>query len=254
MDPIVRDARRRLVETLRDAFERDERVRALWEAGSAAFDREDEWSDVDLYALVRDGELSDVLDLAEEALRTLGPIDLRWEPAGGAFARTAQRFLRVATFRPTLFVDLLTVESGGLAPLLERELHGEPRVLFDRDGVVVAASCDAEAVARNAERMRRDLDAAWPLFLVLVEKELGRGNLLGALGFWHGAVLPRLHRRLRLERCPARATFGAHYARVDLGDELADELEALALVASADDLRARIARADALHRRASGAA
>ena len=55
-------------------------VHAFWEAGATAFNRIDEWSDIDLYIVVDDAAaVSETFLIVEKTLTALSPIRLRHE-------------------------------------------------------------------------------------------------------------------------------------------------------------------------------
>jgi hypothetical protein len=64
---------------LRERLHACENVLAMWEAGSAAFGRADERSDLDIGVLARGGSLQAVWQAVEAALDDLGGFSIRWE-------------------------------------------------------------------------------------------------------------------------------------------------------------------------------
>ena len=67
-----------IIEAVRARTEPEPWVLALYEAGSAAFGREDAWSDVDLALAVEDGRVDDGFAAIEGALEALAGIEARW--------------------------------------------------------------------------------------------------------------------------------------------------------------------------------
>lgn len=65
-----------VIDALHARFKDDPLVFALWLEGSDAFDRVDEYSDVDVVMDVEDGHEEATLSHVEDALRTLGDLDL----------------------------------------------------------------------------------------------------------------------------------------------------------------------------------
>src|SRR2546428_8870589 len=54
-------------------------VHAFWEAGAAAFNRVDEWSDIDLYIVVDDTAVPQTFEIVEKTLSGQSPIRLKHE-------------------------------------------------------------------------------------------------------------------------------------------------------------------------------
>src|SRR5262245_6727413 len=121
-----------IIEAVRTALEPRPDVLSLFEAGSAAFDRVDEWSDVDLAIDVVDGAEDAVWTALEAALAALASIETRWIVEAGLFPAMPQRFYRLAGFPDTLVVDVSLRPTRSKDLLTEVELHGEPRTLFDK--------------------------------------------------------------------------------------------------------------------------
>ena len=68
-----------ITQTLRAALEPQRFVLAAWLGGSAAFDRVDAWSDIDLQVLCEDGRSAEIFARVEAALSSLSPISLVYE-------------------------------------------------------------------------------------------------------------------------------------------------------------------------------
>src|SRR5436853_3468085 len=96
-----------IVQALTEALEPLSYVHAFWEAGAAAFNRIDEWSDIDLYIVVEDAvAVSEAFIIVEKTLTALSPIQIKhevsWPPASGVF----QKFYRLEGTSEFLLVDL----------------------------------------------------------------------------------------------------------------------------------------------------
>ena len=77
------------------------------------------------------------------------------------------------------------------------------------------------------------------LFQSLVAKELRRGRLLDALGFYQGLTLRPLVQLLGMQHRPLTWDFGLRYLHDDLPAATAARLADLHLVADLDDLAAK---------------
>ena len=78
-----------IVQTLADSLELLVYVHAFWEGGAAAFDRIDEWSDIDLYLVVDDKNVNEMFLTVEKILNSLSSIKQKYEvlhpPSSGLF-------------------------------------------------------------------------------------------------------------------------------------------------------------------------
>jgi hypothetical protein len=243
-EPIDLD-RHAILSALYDALEPLAWVVALWEAGSAAWQREDRWSDLDVQILVDDDRVSNAICAVEETLAALSPIEIRFEAPKPTWHGHDQVFYRLRDAGEFRLVDLAVMRRSSPHQLAERERHGERRILFDKTGEARPVSLDrARHDARVAERLAQ-LRLAFPLFQSLVKKELLRGNPLGALAFYHSHTLQPLLTLLRIRHCPERFDFGPRYAAIDLPPECVRELRSLWFVGDVDEIESRRSAAEA---------
>jgi hypothetical protein len=220
---------------------------AAFEGGSAATGRLDAYSDIDL-CVVADASLNDALFAAlEEALQAIGAINHVWNVADAPWPGFAQKFYFLDGSPPFFAVDCSLVVPDTGRMFLEVERHGAAQVLFDPKQWIAPQHMDR--AVHEARRMRRLAQnrAAWPVYRMLIDKELARGRPLDAFGFYQ-ALLRMLVELAGMLHRPDRFDFGWRYLHHDLPPELQATLTDLAYVADRDALAARLPRADALHR------
>ncbi len=229
--------RSQLASVLQQALQRLDTVDAAWEGGSAAFDSEDEWSDVDAVAVVADDALEATFAAVEAALAALSPITLRYDPPGSA--GFAQRFYRLRDAGEFLVVDLVLIRRSDPLLFREVELHGHGRAWFDRRGVLVESHLDAASDAEQARARVPLLAASFAMFQHIVTKERLRGRATDALVFYHAMTWRPLIEALRLLHCPQRRIFGPRYLARDLPADTCRRVEALGFVSNLEDLAAK---------------
>jgi len=235
-----------LIEALR-AFGGDARLHAAFEGGSVATGRADAYSDIDL-CVVADSSLNEVLFAAiETALQAIAPFDHVWTVADPPWPGFAQKFYLLSGAPRFFAVDCSLMEPATGLQFLEVERHGTPSVLLDPHGWITPRSLDR--TGHDARRLRRLAQnrAAWPVYRMLVEKEIARGRALDAFGFYQ-ALLRMLVEAAGLLHRPDRFDFGWRYLHHDLPPALQQQLQSLAYVGRLDDLLSRLPQADALHR------
>jgi predicted nucleotidyltransferase len=235
-----------IIAALRAALEPLPEVLAFWEAGSTAFGRADEWSDLDLHVLADDERVEAVLGVVEEALAAAGGgIELRHRVPEPTWHGHAQVFYRLAGAAPHLVIDLVVMRRSLPERFLDEERNGVPAVVFDRSGEIAPTRLDrplfaAEVAGRlSAQRERFDL------FQPFVTKEVARGNALGAVAALHAFTLRPLVEVLGMRHCPERYDYGAHYATLDFPADVVRRLTPLFYPASTADVEAVRAAAEA---------
>lgn len=238
-------SREAIIEALRRVLEPLDHVHAFWEAGAAAFDRVDAWSDIDLMVDVDDARADEVLALCEQTLAALSLIELKLAVPQPAWHGHAQAFYRLQDAGPFLVVDLCVVRHTNPLKFLEPEVHGRARVLFDKTGVVAAAPpLDPAKLAEQLRARRETLRVTFDLFQSLTLKELPRRNHIEAVVFYYGYTLRPLVEALRLRHCPARHNFHTRYVYYDLPQDVVNRLEPFFFVADPDDLARKRAAAE----------
>lgn len=235
--------RERILQSLETVLAPLEFVHAMWQGGAAAFDRVDEWSDIDLVLVVEDDQVETALLAVERALGEVAPIEhqlLFPNPHSHT-----QKFYRLEGSSPFLLIDLSIIPHSNPVKYREREIHGQPYVHFDKRGVSepLAPDAAAEADARQARLAR--LRTLVEMFQIFPQKELRRGNPVEALMFYHAFTLRPLVEVLRLRHAPAHHAFHSRYLYYDLPAEIVARLERLFFVPDGQQIEAYQAEANA---------
>jgi predicted nucleotidyltransferase len=224
----MRIDRPQLIATLRRALEAEPAVAAAWEGGSAAFDRDDDLSDIDAIAVADDDAIAGVFARVEQALDRLSPIELRVAmPADPGYA---QRFYRLRDAGEFLIVDLVLLRAGQPLQFRDQELHGRGRVWFDRQGLLAEAHLDPAAEGAAARERIPALRASFEMFQHLAMKERLRGHGSDALAFYTAWTLRPLVEALRLLHAPHTRVFGLRYLARDLPGEVVQRVESLSFI------------------------
>ena len=238
--------RERIFAAVLPALQRDATVRACWEGGSIALGRADEFSDIDLYVVGDAAHHQPILESFERALTSAAPIAHVWAIDPPAFAGVSQRIYLLEGAPRFFAVDCAVVTVAGAAQFLERERHGEARVLFDRDGTARASSLDHPPHDARLRQRLAQIRASWPVYRALVEKELARGHSLDAIGFYFGGLLRPLVELLGMRYRAERFDYGWRYLHQDLPAELQQRLEGFACLDAPARISANLPAMDRL--------
>jgi hypothetical protein len=228
--------KKEIIHALCDALEPLEYTHALWEGGAAAFQRVDEWSDLDLLIDVDDEYVSDTLQVIEATLEKLSPIELKYEVPQPSWHGHAQVFYRLQNTSKYLILDLTVIRHSHPNKFLQPELHGQVVIYFDKSNVALAPLLDHQELATRLKGRLSALKITFELFQILTLKELNRGNLIEALNFYHNFTLRPLVEVLRIPHEPTRHGFYTRYIYYDLPSEIIQKLERLFFVTDGDDL------------------
>jgi hypothetical protein len=219
-------------------------VHAMWEGGAAAFNRLDEWSDIDLQFDVADDRVEDSLCAVEQIVETLSPSYRKYRvpqlPWDGLF----QVFYQLQNASPYLLLDIVVMQHSAQEKLLQTEIHGKAVFYFDKNGVSQIPPFDwVDWKSQLRERVAA-LKITFPMFQTMVTKEIFRGNKLDALGFYHSCTLRPLIEILRILYKPARYNFYTRYVYNDMPPEVAGKLEILFFVTGMEDIQIKRQQAE----------
>lgn len=235
--------RRSVLAAIRAATEPAPWAIALWEGGSASFDRLDEGSDLDIGLAVDDAHVADGFAAVEGALTTVDPIEATWE----SFPVTdikPQRYYRLTS---GLIVDVgvLPASTPPLSRFVDRRRHGVPKVEFDRAGWTDDVPVSEQDLAERLAGRRTWLAAQFAVCSGLALKSARRGEAAEAVAFYHAFVMRPIVELLRIRHDPWRHDFGVRYLRFDLPEPDRERVYRLWMVADLDALRAQHAEASA---------
>jgi predicted nucleotidyltransferase len=211
-----------------------ETVYAMWEAGAAAFDRIDTWSDIDLMIVADDDKVDETLSLIDETISGLSPIDVRFELPQPTWHGHVQVFYRLQNASQFMLIDLVILKQSSENRFLEPEIHGHPYVFFDKIEFTKAPEFEADVFLQRLRERVEYLKVTFDLYQVLVLKEVGRLNWIEALSFYYGFSLRPLVELLRIRYCPQRYNFYTRYIHYDLPHSTVTELEDLYFVRDAE--------------------
>jgi len=237
--------REEVLEALQGALEPLPYMQAMWEAGAVSFGRVDEWSDIDLQVACDDERVEEVLEVVEAKLEGLSLIDIRFRLPEPTWHGHSQVFYRLAEASPYLMVDFVVMKASAEDKFLQPEIHGRPKVYFDKTGVVHFPDFDSCALAESLRARVAELSQLFDLFQVLTLKELNRGNTIEAAAFYQSYTLRPLIHALRILRDPTRHNFHTRYVHYDLPEEEVRRLERLSYFATPEELRAKREAAEA---------
>ncbi|MEW5868178.1 MAG: nucleotidyltransferase domain-containing protein [Chloroflexota bacterium] len=236
-------SREQIIHALHQALQPLSYTCAMWEGGAVAFNRFDQWSDIDLMVDVEDEHVAEAMQVIEQTLNALSPIDLKYELPQPTWHGHAQSFFRLKDAGPFLLVDVCVLYHSKPNKFLEPEMHGKLLVHFDKCGVVRQVASDPSEMARKLLERAATLKVTFDMFQSLTTKELNRGNWIEALAFYNGYTLRPLVEALRILHQPQRYSFHTRYIHYDLPPQVVQRLERLYFVANGEDLRARQAEA-----------
>ena len=233
---MTRDA---VIKTLVEALKPLDFVHAFYESGAIAFNRLDEWSDIDLYLVVDDGKADDAFVAVETALKLLSPIRQKFAIPQLPWPGVSQAFYKLELASDYLLIDLAVITLSGPEKFLAPEIHGKAVFYFNKSDRVKVPSLDKEELAKNLQQRLLRLKDRFAMFNVFVQKEINRGNYLEALVLYHSMTLGSVVDVLRIKYSPFHHDFRTRYVQYELPKPVVKRLERLYFVKDWGDLRVK---------------
>jgi hypothetical protein len=234
-----------ILTALKNVFEPLPYIHAMWEGGAAAWNRVDEWSDIDLQIDVDDDHADEVIPLVDQTLAALSPIERRYQMPPSGFQLHAQVFYRLQDAGPFLLMDVAVLKHSTPTKYAEPEIHGHAVIHFDKSGVVPTKPLDPAEWDKQLTARVASLRVLFPLFQSLTLKELNRGNSIEALAFYNGYTLRPLLELLRIKYAPFHHNFHTRYVHYELPPQVVARLETLFYAANPLDLAHKREQAEA---------
>ncbi len=237
-------SREGVVQALVDAMEPLEYVHALWEGGAVAFGRLDRWSDIDICVDAVDERVGDVFPVAEAALVSLAPIELKFDVPPASTHGYVQAFYRLKGTSKFMLVDFAVFKHSEPNKLLEPEIHAASRFHFNKMGAVRIPTLDRAAFLDRMKIGMERLILRFDTFSGFVEKEINRGNWIEAMDLYNRIILGSLMQSLRMRYHPIHYDFGTRYIHYELPPEVVQRLVDLHFVRGPADLPGKAKEAE----------
>lgn len=211
------------IETLKD----NSKALALWEAGSAANNTSDEFSDIDLLILT-DSSNEKLFEEIEAKLTNKFKIIHKYVEVKPL---QEGQFHRIYFFEGSpkhFFLDLGILSKNAencLNEILQKERHGTPIVHFDKTGLIKAKSVDTESLNVKQKQRLEELEASFPVYFTTVMKELDREHPIDSFHFYYAGMLRPLVEVLGMLHRSSRYDFGLRYLHKDFPSELQETIK-----------------------------
>lgn len=213
-------------------------VNAFWEGGSEAFDRTDEWSDIDIAVDVKDEKVEETFIRIEEILNSISPIELKYRLPDPTWHGNPQAFYRLKDTSPFLLIDLSVIRESNESKFTEKEIHGKLVFYFDKNGTGEKAKYEPGDTETAIAKRLQYLKSIFEMFKIMPLKEINRGNYIEAFAFYNSYVLRPLIDLLRMKYGPAEHhNFGTRYLYYELPEDVIKKLEGLYFCKDGDELR-----------------
>jgi predicted nucleotidyltransferase len=232
----ILEQRQEILACLQAKLESHPHVHALWLEGADARGTVDEFSDLDIWLDVEDGQEESVMKQIEQYLNALAPLDMAYKKLD-VHPQIKQCFFHLKNTAEFLIIDVC-VQSHS------REFEFGPsdpvKAIFDKSNII--------RFQENTEKMNileqaKAIQSKVILYHIWVLKALKRGHWLEATAYYHECILEPLANILRLRYTPEKAEYGFKHFDRDLSKEIIDRLKKLTQVDSSAILESNLSEA-----------
>jgi predicted nucleotidyltransferase len=230
------EQRQEILSHLRTKLEPHPHVYALWLEGADARGIVDEFSDIDIWFDVEDGQEENVFKQLEQLLSELAPLDFIYRKPE-FHPQIKQCFFHLASASEFLIIDVC-IQSH--SRVFEFSSSDPVKVIFDKANVI--------RFQQNAERINvleqaKAIQPQVTLYRIWVLKALKRGHWLEAISYYHECILEPLAQVLRLRYTPEKVDYGFKHFDQDLPDVVVARVKALTKVDSSGGLESNLEKA-----------
>jgi hypothetical protein len=228
--------RNMIIRRMKDELMKHKEILSLFEAGSASFNRIDEFSDIDLGVVVKDDYEEKAVDLLENIMNSIAPVEKQYILPQPTWHGHFQGFYHLKETNPHLILDILVMKESSKSYMTEIEEHGIPIILFDNTGRLGNEHIDFAQLDTSIARRIDSIKFICSMLYKIVEKEICRSKLIDAIDYYNNMFLRSYVTLLRIKYDPTRFSFGNRYLSYVLPKDEYNELLPLFFVKDVEDL------------------
>ncbi len=225
-----------IIQKMKEELMKYEEVLSFFEAGSAAFQRNDEYSDIDMGIIVKDDFLEQAINIVESTISAISPLEQKYVIPQPTWHGHWQAFYHLKDTSPYLLLDVVILKESTPDTLAEVEVHGNPIVYFDKTGVVGTEHIDYAQLRDGILKRIDSIKFISGMLSNFVEKEIKRSRLIDAIDFYNNMFLRSLVTLLRIKYDPTRFSWGNRYLTHVLPEDIYNEIQDLFFIQDAKDL------------------
>ena len=227
-----------------EALEPINYIHAFWEGGAAAFNRVDEWSDIDIYLVVDKNKVEEAFLAVEDALKSLTKIKQKYNIKQTSWPGIFQAFYRLEGTTEYMIVDLAVLTINAPDKLLEPEIHGKAVFYFNKLEKIIPPPVNKKPFTRKIRQKLEKLQARYYMFNNFVQKEINRHNHIEAVYLYHRLTLDMLIDVLRIKYSPFHYDFKTRYIHYELPPKIIKKLKPFYFIEDENDLQQKYAKAN----------
>lgn len=207
--------RSKLVEIIKPWAKSKPYICAAWEGGSAATNRLDQYSDLDLTLVVDDDKVGDAFVDFESFINQQFQIIRKYRLSEPAWHGFSQCFYQIDQLTPFLYLDIAVMKKSQPDKLMEEDRHGIAHVWFDRESIYNPSLSSIEVINNRVNKMIESIKQTDFIMFIEIEKGIERGVFLDVFPTYYSFISRHMAILLNALYRPEKVDFGLRYAQLD---------------------------------------
>lgn len=227
----------------------DSGVVAIFEGGSAAHDRVDEWSDIDL-AIVCKTDQQSIFGAVETALRERYLIAHKVVEKTGIWEDVSFRLYFFKDAPDLFFLDLGVIEEKSTETIdefMNVDRHGTWLRHYDPKNLGKYLHQDPELLTDRHRKSINEIAQTYPVNLAITKKAIKRGSSVEAFAAFQAGLVRPLVTLWGIKYRPSQFDFGLRYTDLSFPDDKQKVLSGLLYLQSPKDLIEKMDLIEALY-------
>lgn len=208
-----------LVKLIRPWVENQTKIIAAWEGGSAATNRMDEYSDLDLSLVVPDDQVEHTFSGFESFLKEHFAIIRKYRVPEPSWHGLSQCFFQISDVTDNLYLDITVIKESLPDKLMEKDRHGIANVWFDRKHIYDSSPSSKNVMLERGRKLYDSVVQSDFLMILEIKKGIARKQFMDAFPTYFTFLSRHLGVMLNLKYRPERADFNLRYGRIDYSKE-----------------------------------
>ena len=216
-------------------------ILAAWEGGSAATQRMDQYSDLDLSLVVIDDQVDMIFKDLEAFLMKHFSILRKYRIPEPAWHGLSQCFYQIDHTDPFIYLDIAVIKESQPEKLMEQDRHGFANVWFDRKHIYDPSPSSPKDIIERGKKLFDSMVQTDFLIMIEVEKGIQRGQFIDVFPTYYSFISRHLAVMMNLKYRPEKVDFGLRYARFDYDFSDLEKIEKSIAVATIHELATQFA-------------
>ncbi len=209
---------------------------AAWEGGSAATDRMDEYSDLDLSIIAIDDQIEVIFSDLESFLKKHFTILRKYRIPEPAWHGVSQCFYQIDQVMPFIYLDIAVIKESHQDKLMEQDRHGIAHVWFEKKPMYNPEPSSPKVIIDRGKKLYQSVTQTDFLIVTEIQKGIARGSFIDVFPTYFSFISRHIAVMMNLKYRPERADFGLRYGRIDYDDHDVILIEQAMKVSSMNEL------------------